>query len=398
MNPGRGHNVERLGVDFENGVLEVEFPGGQVFRQPFEPTAPSEVVNRSDYWPRTRELFLDFGDGEPIAIDVGSPGVEAPRCPVVYLDQTHWVRVAQCMIAPDKLDESTRKGYVELIRLAERRQIMLPLSGAHIMETARKGGRQRRDLSSVILRLSRGWQMRSPFRVRRDEIFRDMAKWQGREEQPVDRASIFTLEPNVVFAEDLAPYSSSSMGELPEEAQEIIVRLTAVSSIAAAMMESGSEDSPEGRSLAHRWAKGHQDLAQFMHENSTPREHRKLNASAMLIGDLKDEVANAAQALELTPADLDSWLDRFASRKCDPMPYLDHLHDVIHQRLSNAEDQWVENDLVDVHFLSCAAGYADFVLGERKTSHYLLNAARRVDGGARVFASINDAVSVIDAA
>jgi hypothetical protein len=56
------------------------------------------------------------------------------------------------------------------------------------------------------------------------------------------------------------------------------------------------------------------------------------------------------------------------------MPYLGRLEQVIFHRLRNADDRWEANDLNDLNFLACAAGYADVVVGEKKTTAYLLRA------------------------
>jgi hypothetical protein len=39
-------------------------------------------------------------------------------------------------------------------------------------------------------------------------------------------------------------------------------------------------------------------------------------------------------------------------------------------------DEWVNHDLNDLYFLACAAGYADYVVAEKKTGHLLQNANR----------------------
>ncbi|WP_329580158.1 hypothetical protein [Streptomyces sp. NBC_01361] len=39
-------------------------------------------------------------------------------------------------------------------------------------------------------------------------------------------------------------------------------------------------------------------------------------------------------------------------------------------------DKWVNHDLNDLYFLACAAGYADYVVAEKKTGHLLRNANR----------------------
>jgi hypothetical protein len=89
---------------------------------------------------------------------------------VVYLDQNHWIMLARQQWAPEKVPAPHRDGYERLTMLARERAIVLPLSAAHAFETARRDGRQRRELATTMLQFSRGWQMRSPLKVRREEL------------------------------------------------------------------------------------------------------------------------------------------------------------------------------------------------------------------------------------
>jgi hypothetical protein len=74
------------------------------------------------------------------------------------------------------------------------------------------------------------------------------------------------------------------------------------------------------------------------------------------------------------------------------MPYLGRVVEVITERLRNADDAWEGNDLNDVHFLTCTAGYADVVVGERKTSEYLRRAEGLVPKGAFVCRTLPEAI------
>jgi hypothetical protein len=60
--------------------------------------------------------------------------------------------------------------------------------------------------------------------------------------------------------------------------------------------------------------------------------------------------------------------------------------------LSNADDRWEHNDLTDVNYLACAAGYADVAVGEKKMSEYLRRAGARAPSGASVYRTLPDAV------
>jgi hypothetical protein len=57
---------------------------------------------------------------------------------------------------------------------------------------------------------------------------------------------------------------------------------------------------------------------------------------------------------------------------------------VLYQRLRNSQEKWVRNDLTDLMYLCCAAGYADIVVAEKATAHRLASAKPRTTPGASV--------------
>lgn len=64
----------------------------------------------------------------------------------------------------------------------------------------------------------------------------------------------------------------------------------------------------------------------------------------------------------LSPDDLSHWI-RDAEHELPRLPFLGRLHEVMYRRLRDANITWGANDLNDLMFLSCAAGYADVVAG-----------------------------------
>jgi hypothetical protein len=70
--------------------------------------------------------------------------------------------------------------------------------------------------------------------------------------------------------------------------------------------------------------------------------------------------------------------------------------EITHIRLRNPQDAWVENDLIDMLFLSCAAAYADFVVAERKATHLLRQASHWTSSGAAVYATLRELCSNLD--
>jgi hypothetical protein len=68
---------------------------------------------------------------------------------------------------------------------------------------------------------------------------------------------------------------------------------------------------------------------------------------------------------------------------------------VISARLRSGAASWKGNDLLDLNFLCCAAGYVNVVVGERRTIGDM-RTARAVPEGAALACSLSEAVRVLD--
>ncbi|HVA19653.1 MAG TPA: hypothetical protein VMU55_05735 [Solirubrobacteraceae bacterium] len=174
-------------------------------------------------------------------------------------------------------------------------------------------------------------------------------------------------------------------------------RVACAVSIYSTLVEPERLESAEGEDMAERWAAKHHVLALDMRERGTAKKDIPDVAWAMLLSDLKHEIAEAAMGARVSVADAMKWLENDALNDLAGMPYLARHYELIRQRLSNADDRWEGNDLTDVNFLACAAGYADVVVGEKKMSEYLRRAEARAPVGASVYRMLPDAVVGLEA-
>ena len=136
------------------------------------------------------------------------------------------------------------------------------------------------------------------------------------------------------------------------------------------------------------WAWTHQDLLTYLTFHPTNLNLRVVAASRTL-DDLQQEIASAANQVGLTIDELEQRLHagnlvEFFQR----LPFVGRVMEITYIRLCNPQDVWVENDLIDLLFLSCATAYAACVVAERKSTHLLRQAARRARSGATVFATL----------
>lgn len=173
--------------------------------------------------------------------------------------------------------------------------------------------------------------------------------------------------------------------------------MNALNATVAMMMEDKKSLSEKGRKMAITWAKAHHALAVYMRDQKTPKEKIRLNARAKLIADLTSEIEAAARDTETTQEELVEWLEERFERDLARMPYLGRQHQVIYRRLCNANDRWVGNDLTDVNYLSCAAGYADIVVAENKIGDYLNRIENDVTPGSFVCRKLPEAVEHLEA-
>jgi hypothetical protein len=130
--------------------------------------------------------------------------------------------------------------------LARERAIVLPLSAAHAFESARKDARQRRELATTMLQLSRGWQMRSPLKVRREELLCNVADFRAGATEFQQRP-VFTLDPDALF-------STSDYAEKDSPEADLHARLTWGPALAETLIEDEREDDEVARAKGERWA------------------------------------------------------------------------------------------------------------------------------------------------
>ena len=376
----------RLAVDYSNRRAEVELVSGLVLASPLSGRAAEHhgEISRTDYKPDRRELTITFHWGDTAVLEVGPA---EPSAPVVYLDQNHWIMLARQQWAPEKVPAPHRDGYERLTVLARERAVVLPLSAAHAFETARRDGRQRRELATTMLQLSRGWQMRSPLKVRREELVCAVAGSRLGSTEFRQRPA-FTLDPNALF-------SSSDYVTMDSPAADLHARLTWAPAFAETLIEDEREDDEAARAKAERWATLHGEIGTRMAEANASAEEKWATARMALLSDLTDELAAAAAIAKLDNSQWQEWLAGCES-SFDVMPAIGRVQAVTHQRLCDSQYPWHRGDLSDMHFLSCAAGYADFLLAEKATSHDLRRAEPRVTSGARICLSAGELVTGIE--
>ncbi|KKK92938.1 hypothetical protein LCGC14_2697880, partial [marine sediment metagenome] len=339
-----------------------------------------------------RELTMRLRDGATLVVEFGAGGesdVPEPHRRVVYLDQRHWVTLAQRLHNPDAIAKVDRRPAEQLIELSRSKMVVLPLSSANLWEIAPRG-RHRRDLALTMVELARGWQFRDPVSVRGQELRRAMAG-----ESAALAEEVIALEPGAIFNSGVPSLEDTGM---PDDWHVLFERLTHSEASLAAMLEDDAPaEAQKRRAIAAAWAEPYHHLAVQMRDAGTSREHIRINTLGRLIDDLKTELAQAASAARMDQDQFAAWLRDEVDEAIETMPYVRTLREVLYHRLSNADDRWSGNDLADSQFLCCAAAYTDFIAAENKFGDYLQRAERRYPENAKTVTTLPNLVEQLAA-
>ena len=319
------HRIATMAYDAATGDVEVTLVNGQVGRENIGPQERIGAIVRTVFHTRESLLIMYGADGAVFTAEVGRVTDRVDR-PVVYLDQNHWIDLARALTPSPKLDVATRDACDRLIQLARASRIILPLSASHVVETAKKGGRQRLDVAKVLVELSRGWQMSSPLAVRArelDSLFVDA---------PATRLSVdgvFTLAPEALWADRLyAPREQEEPSGLPAEMKGLLDRITWIASVADVVLEATPEVSAAGVAVASSWAASFQELAAHIRANPKAKRFARDLTRTRFVTDMAQDLALAAGLSGESPDEFERWLQDRAEEMFSALPALGRVREV----------------------------------------------------------------------
>lgn len=387
--------IKTFAITTATGDVEIVCTDGRVLNGNLPLEHESSTVTRTTFDVRSSTLCMSMAHGADFTFQIGTVFSAVDR-PVIYLDQNHWIDLARVLSGYTRLEAEKASACRRLIDLARNRDVILPLSGAHIVETAKKGGRQRTDLARTMVELSAGWQMRSPLWVRAHEL-RTLFSSAHLTGGFGFSGEVFTLTPEAIWSDRLHDvHETAGDDDLPEELRGLVARLSWATALTEVLLDTDPEVSVPGLEAAEGWARSFQELADHMRSNPHAKAYLRDLTRTRFISDMPDDLAIAAAAGGLSPQQLEAWLKDDAERDFHLLPALGRIREIVHLRLANSDDKWERNDLNDLLHLGSAAGYADVLVGERKTCNYLRRAERDVPAGAQVFHRMVDAMPMIE--
>ncbi|MEU7502729.1 hypothetical protein AB0B93_00200 [Streptomyces lavendulae] len=368
---------------------EARFP----FRSPvFE---PSSMLARIAYPPTFEGLFAQTREGDAILFEL--PRYDAASRLngrlVVYLDQNKWRPVSDVLQGRDAGARADREAASRLVEWVEQGRVILPASAGHYYETTKWSNAEgRHRLGLAVLQLSRGWQLRDPLQVRRDEL-----RWmfRNRVKPGAELPTAITLAPNVIHSAARGVVPPCPPADFPSEEafqHEALVSATALIDV---MLDSvGGERGPETG-----WTQANQRFSDWLDGQGSDSQKKRKSIDVWLLQDLQREVAEESYTAGWTAGQLKDWAsDSQSVQELGSLPSLGLFREMLHERHLNQGTTWKPNDVIDMVYLSCAAGYADFVVCERQMREPLARGIKRLGRRTQVFRSLPQAVAAISVA
>lgn len=359
---------------------------------PFEDTS---VVARLDFSPAFGALLATTLTGDQILFEMPLEGAGdqlAGRL-VVYLDQNQWSTLSNACHDEQKSSEENQAAGRKLMEWVEQRRIVLPASAGHYYETGKRFSTDKRyDLGLTVLQYSRGWQMRDPLQIRRNELHDAFCHRLDRPSN-VRSAPVFTLDPDALFSP-----TRWTGSELPPTFQNRLAfqakALIAASSSIDAMLDTERvEEGPETG-----WTAASQRFSDWLDELDQDSQQKRRAIDIHIVNDLQQDLAEEAAAAGVSNELFRQWGFKGLVRAIGGSPAVGLFREMLHSRHLNKGTTWRPNDLTDMIYLSCAAGYADFVVCEKHMRDPLQHGLKRMGRSAQVYRRLADAVAAIEEA
>lgn len=346
--------------------------------------------------PWRRSVFFKTTRGDGFSSRFGSRFNSSPLRdrPVVYLDQNQWSTLSKSVHAPWRVQSDDElKAAWRLIGLASSGRVILPLSAAHLGETGSFGNDEGRyELAVTIMSCSGGWQMRDPLQVRAAEFRQVLARAAGRSNGTVP--AVFTLEPYAAL--DPATREGSSPREAPAElpAEWTYAYTASLSSMVYASMMLDRQATPRGDMAG--WVQRVQEFSTWLSgETNRTKQQRRRAAEVFMFSDASREIARAAFDAGLTPSEMSVWTQSTWHRPELGAPAISLFRATMIDKLLGS-GRWEGNDLTDLFYLCTAAGYADHVVGERRTIGLLQQSVRRLQAPVRLHRTLASVVNALE--
>lgn len=387
--------ITLISMDRETSSIVFTRSDGKEARFSLEdsPFAETSALSSLHYTPSFDALLAITRAGDDIVFELPKPnnGGQLDGRLLVYLDQNQWSAVGNALHSPAKVADEDLDAAGQLVQLVQQRRIVLPASSGHYYETTKRFDTQKRyELGLTVLQLSRGWQMRDPIQVRRNEIH-DAFRRRLPGEPKSRNGAVFTLLPNVLQGPWRGETSYVPPADFPPDVAFQHQALTSATALIDVMLDAERiEPGPETG-----WALANQQFSDWLDGEVRDYQQKRKSIDALLLSDLQTEIAEEAYAAGATLEQFQTWFPRELMEDIRQLPATGVFREMLQDRHLNKGTVWKPNDLTDMVYLSCAAGYADFVVCERHMGNVLRQGLRRLSRPTLVFSRLRDAMPTI---
>ncbi|MGK8508208.1 hypothetical protein ACRS5S_09135 [Nocardia asiatica] len=383
----------RLVLDHKTSTAQVLRPGQPPVAVPLAGGSPfggSSNISHTSYSPTKHLLTVKTTRGDQIVAEMPTVHDFAPYRgrPAVYLDQNHWNTLYRAKYVISGVRSPEREAALWLIEQASAGRIILPLSSAHMSETCKwRNGGERYTLALTMLQLSAGWQLRDPLAVRRNELLSSL-------HSRLETGGEISAHPVVT----LEPYAISRDLRSPEVVQKhtplVLAALTALTANFDTMLDGeATQQNP-----VTGWVERNQKFTDWLvTEKAVGSGLTRKRTFAFFFSDTTTEIAKAAHSAGLSPEEMSHWNRSFMEADVPTMPNLGLYREVFHDKLVDGRTRWTSNDLTDMMYLTCAAAYCDFTVGEKSLTSKIEQAQRRTKRPCTVYRQLSACVPAIAA-
>ncbi|WP_229695493.1 hypothetical protein [Streptomyces lacrimifluminis] len=144
------------------------------------------------------------------------------------------------------------------------------------------------------------------------------------------------------------------------------------------------------------WTAVSQRFSNWLDELDQDSQQKRRAVDIHIITDLQQELAKEAATAGVPTELFRQWGFKGWVRAVGESPAVGLFREMLHSRHLNKGTTWQRNDLTDILHLSCAAGYADFVVCEKHMRDPLQHGLKRMGRSAQVYRRLTGAVAAIE--
>lgn len=376
-------------VDYQQNVLKIIYQDGRRVEEALgaEYFADKLYIATSIFDWEKWWVISQTRQGHLVTTEGFNPNSPPPRGgrPSVYLDQNRWSAISRALHHPQGVANAKElEAARELAFLAADGGIVLPLSMAHMLETAGLYGGPRYELGVTMASLSAGWQMRNPLDLWKREAETTIHKLLGlSSDQPFYPIS---TEPGALFGEATGLGISD---ETPDE-EKFMAMLTMPNVILSSLVEPDAE----AKHPLTDWVKRHARITRQIDSEDLPKPQRRQVALRRYWNENIGFYTEPYRRLTRSP-DFPMFSNGELKDMFSDSPMVGLLAELFVRRFVDRQSKWRRNDLMDMFYLSSASAYSEYVCAEKHTGTQLRDAQRTLGRRETVYTTLSDLVAAI---